>query len=105
MGDRARRTPERRRESTDGDGVDRHDPVPRPGLARAWRSGQIHSVVAVAPDGEVTGHIALTFDRTDDLVPEGGKLVVDPRYRGHHLAERLAAVRLDLARELGLSGI
>ena len=105
MGDRARRTPERRRESTDGDGVDRHDPVRRPGLARAWRSGQIHSVVAVAPDGEVTGHIALTFDRTDDLVPEGGKLVVDPRYRGHHLAERLAAVRLDLARELGLSGI
>ena len=74
-------------------------------LAGAWRTGRVHSVVAVAPDGEVVGHIALTFDRPEDLVPEGGKLVVDPRYRGHHLAERLAAARLDLAHELGLSGI
>ncbi|MHB1139869.1 MAG: GNAT family N-acetyltransferase [Microthrixaceae bacterium] len=74
-------------------------------LARAWRAGQVHSVVAVAPDGEVVGHIALTYDRATDLVPEGGKLVVDPRYRGHHLAERLAAARLELAHELGLSGI
>ena len=74
-------------------------------LAGAWRTGRIHSVVAVAPDGEVVGHIALTSERAEDLVPEGGKLVVDPRYRGHHLAERLAAARLDLAHELGLSGI
>ena len=74
-------------------------------LARAWRTGRVHSVVAVTPDGEIVGHIALTFDRADDLVPEGGKLVVDPRYRGHHLAERLATARLELARELGLSGI
>jgi N-acetylglutamate synthase-like GNAT family acetyltransferase/anti-sigma regulatory factor (Ser/Thr protein kinase) len=74
-------------------------------LARAWRAGQVHSVVAVRPDGEVVGHIALTYDRATDLVPEGGKLVVDPRYRGHHLAERLAGERLALARDLGLSGI
>lgn len=74
-------------------------------LARAWRAGQVHSVVAVAPDGEVVGHIALTYDRATDLVPEGGKLVVDPRYRGHHLAERLASVRRQVADDLALSGI
>jgi len=83
------------------------DPIMyRPRLLRsALRSGLVHSVVAVTPEGDVVGHIAMTFDRAGDLVPEGGKLVVDPRYRGHHLAERLAAARLELARGLGLSGI
>lgn len=83
------------------------DPIMyRPRLLRgALRSGAIHAVVAVDPEGEVVGHIALTFERPSDLVPEGGKLVVDPRYRGHHLAERLAGGRMELARSLGLSGV
>ncbi len=74
-------------------------------LRRAVRSGQLHPVVAVTPSGEVVGHCALTFDRPGDLVPEGGKLVVDPRYRGHHLAERLAGVRARVAENLGVAGI
>ena len=38
--------------------------------------------------------------------PEAGRLVVDPRYRGHHLAERLATARRELRRpEHGLPGI
>lgn len=78
----------------------------RPSTLRAWRrSGRLHSVVAVAPDGEVVGHCALTFDRADVAVPEAGKLVVDPRLRGHHLAERLAELRLDVARRLQVPGI
>ena len=74
-------------------------------LRRALKSGLLHSVVAVSPDGEVAGHIALSFDRADDLVPEGGRLVVDPRYRGHHLAERLGEARAVVARGLGVSGV
>lgn len=78
----------------------------RPAMLRAWRrSGRLHSVVAVTADGEVVGHCALTFDRAGSAVPEAGKLVVDPRLRGHHLAERLAEVRLRVARGLGVPGI
>lgn len=74
-------------------------------VRRALRSGLMRSIVAVTPGGEVVGHIAMTFERGDDPVPEGGKLVVDPRYRGHHVAERLAAERRRLAGELGLPGV
>jgi hypothetical protein len=78
----------------------------RPATLRSWvRAGRLHSVVAVAPDGEVVGHCALTFDRSGAVVPEAGKLVVDPRLRGHHLAERLAELRLTVAQELAVPGI
>ena len=83
------------------------DPVMyRPRLLRgALRSGLVHALVAVTPEGEIVGHIALSWERAGDLVPEGGKLVVDPRYRGHHLAERLAEELAAVAVELGLSGV
>jgi RimJ/RimL family protein N-acetyltransferase len=78
----------------------------RPATLRAWRrSGRLHSVVAVTPDGEVVGHCALTFEPSGVAVPEAGKLVVDPRMRGHHLAERLARLRLEVATGLGVPGI
>jgi hypothetical protein len=73
-------------------------------VARALRCGQMVSVVAATPGGEVVGHIALTFDHSGDPVPEGGKLVVDPRYRGYHLSDRLAEHRKALAVEMGLPG-
>jgi anti-sigma regulatory factor (Ser/Thr protein kinase) len=74
-------------------------------IRRAVRSRLLRSVVAVTPSGEVVGHIAMTFERAGDPVPEGGKLVVDPRYRGHHLAERLAEGRRAVAERLGLAGV
>jgi hypothetical protein len=74
-------------------------------LRRALRSGVMHSVVAVAASGEIVGHCALSFNHVGDPVPEAGKMVVDPRYRGHHLAERLSAVRRDEAAALGLEGM
>ena len=73
-------------------------------VRRALHSGSMRSVVAVDREGEVVGHSALTFDRPGDPVPEAGKLVVDPRYRGHHVAERLAAVRRGRAEADGLVG-
>lgn len=73
-------------------------------IRRALRSGLMRSTVAVAPDGEVVGHCALTFERPGDPVPEAGKLVVDPRYRGHHIAERLAAGRKAAAVDQKLIG-
>ncbi len=73
-------------------------------IAHALRSGLMQSVVAVTPAGEIVGHSALFVQRAGDPVPESGKLVVDPRYRGHHLAERMAAVRFEHGLGLGLVG-
>ena len=73
-------------------------------IRRALRAGTMRSVVAVTADGEVVGHIAVTFERPGDPVPEGGRLVVDPRFRGRHLAERLAHGRAGMVEELGLPG-
>lgn len=73
-------------------------------IARALRNGHMASVVAVSPAGEVVGHMALTFDHSGDPVPEAGKLVVDPRYRGHHVSDRLAEHRKAVAIERGLPG-
>ncbi len=69
-------------------------------IAAVLRDGRMRSVVAVTPDGTVVGHCGLFVERRGDPVPESGRLVVDPRYRGHHVAERMATVR----RELGLAG-
>ena len=52
----------------------------------------------------MVGHCALTYERHGDPVPEAGKLVVDPRYRGHHLSERMAAVRKQEAVDAELAG-
>lgn len=73
-------------------------------IARAVRALQMISTVAVRPDREVVGHSALSFERRGDPIPEGGKLVVDPRFRGHHLAERMASVRSEDAARRGLMG-
>ena len=73
-------------------------------LQRALKSGMMHSVVAVTPTGDVVGHCALTFDSHGDRVPEAGKMIVDPRYRGHHLSDKLARARKETAERLGLVG-
>ncbi len=74
-------------------------------IAAALRDGRMRSVVAVTPDGTVVGHCAAFVERRGDPVPEAGRLVVDPRYRGHHLAEKLAAARRELAAGHELPGI
>ena len=61
-------------------------------IRRLLAAGLMHSVVAKTMEGEVVGHCALTF-APGGLVPEAGRMIVDPRFRGHHLAEQLAAAR------------
>jgi hypothetical protein len=74
-------------------------------IRRQLESGAMRSVVAVAASGDVVGHVACTFDRPGDVIPEGGKMIVDPRYRGHHLADRLSLARAAMAAELGIPGV
>ncbi len=68
-------------------------------------TGLMHSVVVVNPAGDLVGHASLTKSAAGSRVAEAGKLVVDPRYRAHGLAERMADQRLQRARELGLRGL
>jgi len=72
-------------------------------VRRLIDTGRMHSVVAVV-DGEVVGHCALVFERPGDRVPEAGRMIVDPRYRGHHLAERMAEFRNEVAKQIGTPG-
>ncbi len=74
-------------------------------IRRMLESGSMISVVAIAPSGEVVGHVACTFDRPSDIIPEAGKMIVDPRYRGHHLAERLSLKRKEIAAERAIPGM
>ncbi len=77
----------------------------RRAIEHMLRTRSMRSVVAVLADGSVVGHSAFLFERPGDRVPEAGRLVVDPRFRGHHLAERLARARGQLAREAGIPGV
>jgi hypothetical protein len=61
-------------------------------------------VVAALPDGEVVGHLAYAFVEEGDISPESGRLVVDPRLRGHRLAERLGRARNEVGGLLDIPG-
>jgi len=74
-------------------------------LSPLVEAGLMHSVVVVNPAGDLVGHASLTKSAAESRVAEAGKLVVDPRYRAHGLAERMADQRLQRAGELGLRGL
>ena len=74
-------------------------------VRRMLRSGLLRSIVAQTAHGEIVGHCALVLDGPEDRVPEAGKMIVDPRFRGHHLAERMARLRNEVAIEMGLAGV
>jgi RimJ/RimL family protein N-acetyltransferase len=65
---------------------------------------QMYSVVAKLDDGRVIGHCALSFDGTKNTAPEAGKMIVDPDFRGHHIAELMAKKRIEIAQSLDLPG-
>ena len=73
-------------------------------LDAALSEGLLHSVVALDTEGELIGHCALSFDEPSDPVPEAGKLLVDPSYRGHHISDKLSKVRHQEALKLGIPG-
>ena len=68
-------------------------------------SGLMHSCVAVTPEGEFVGHLALTLERPDTPVGEAGQAVVDPRFRGHRLFERMKTFLAGHAKERGMYGL
>ena len=65
----------------------------------------MRSCVAVTPDGEFVGHLAVTVERADSPVGEAGQAVVDPRFRGHHLFPRMKTFRAERATEGGMYGL
>ena len=73
-------------------------------LKTAIETKQIHSVVAKLDSDQIIGHCALTFDDPKNTAPEAGKMMVDPNFRGHRIAELIAKKRIDIAQSLGLAG-
>lgn len=67
-------------------------------------SGMIISFVAVNPEGEVIGHSGIRRDYPDAKVVERGQAVVDPRYRGHGLLNKLLNTVVEHCRSIGLIG-
>ena len=68
-------------------------------------SGRQTSLVAVTPDGEFVGHLALMKERLEDMVAEIGQAVVDPRCRGRRIFEKMKRRFIDSSREAGLYGL
>jgi serine/threonine-protein kinase RsbW len=67
--------------------------------------GLMISCVAVTPEGEFVGHLAITMDHPDSPVGEAGQAVVDPRFRGHHLFPRMKTFMAEWAGEAGMYGL
>jgi RimJ/RimL family protein N-acetyltransferase len=65
---------------------------------------KMYSIVAKLENNQIIGHCALTFDGPQNTSPEAGKMMVDPDYRGHHIAELIAKKRIEIAQFLGLPG-
>jgi GNAT superfamily N-acetyltransferase len=66
--------------------------------------GRVRSVVAVASDGEIVGHMAMMRPHPEALTVELGNTIVDPRYRGCGLAARLGAALFEACRQGGYVG-
>ena len=68
-------------------------------------SGLMRSCVAATPEGELVGHLALTLKHPDSSVAEAGQALVDPRFRGHRLFERMKTFLVERAEEWGMYGL
>ena len=65
----------------------------------------MRSCVAVTPEGEFVGHLAVSVERPESPVGEAGQAVVDPRFRGHHLFPRMKTFMAERSGELGMYGL
>jgi serine/threonine-protein kinase RsbW len=65
----------------------------------------MRSCVAVTSEGEFVGHLAVRVERPDSPVGEAGQAVVDPRFRGHRLFERMKTFLAERAKEQGMYGL
>jgi GNAT superfamily N-acetyltransferase len=76
-----------------------------PAIDEAIASGLRRSAVAVAPTGEVVGHLGIALRRPDDTTADVGLTLVDPSYRGRGLAHRLSVEVGRMAIQMGLVGL
>jgi anti-sigma regulatory factor (Ser/Thr protein kinase) len=67
--------------------------------------GLMRSCVAVTPDGEFVGHLAITLEHPSSPVGESGQAVVDPRFRGHHLFPKMKTFMAEWAGDAGMCGL
>jgi anti-sigma regulatory factor (Ser/Thr protein kinase) len=67
--------------------------------------GLMRSCVAVTPEGEFVGHLAAKVEHPDSPVAEAGQAVVDPRFRGHRLFEKMKTFLAQRANEWGMYGL
>ncbi|HKH49290.1 MAG TPA: ATP-binding protein [Thermoanaerobaculia bacterium] len=67
--------------------------------------GLMRSCVALTPEGEFVGHLAVTVEGPDSPVGEAGQAVVDPRFRGHHLFPKMKTFMAEQARSTGMYGL
>jgi len=73
-------------------------------LQQLWQSGAVTSVVATVGD-ELVGHLCYWLDQPGDLVGESTDAVVDPRYRGQHIFEKLRHQLIEVVRAQGKLGM
>lgn len=82
------------------------DYVYYPERIRELQEGDLmRSCVAVTPEGEFVGHLAVRVERPQSPVGEAGQAVVDPRFRGHHLFPRMKTFLAERAREAAMYGL
>ena len=82
------------------------DYVYYPDRIRELQEGDLmRSCVAVTSEGEFVGHLAVRVERPDSPVGEAGQAVVDPRFRGHQLFEKMKTFLAQRARERGMYGL
>jgi anti-sigma regulatory factor (Ser/Thr protein kinase)/ribosomal protein S18 acetylase RimI-like enzyme len=68
-------------------------------------SGLMRSCVAVAQGNEFVGHLAVRLEHPGSSIGEAGQAVVDPRFRGHRLFERMMTFMAEHAKDRGLCGL
>jgi serine/threonine-protein kinase RsbW len=74
-------------------------------LRELLRGGLYEACVGVTPDGEVASFLDLERDGPDARVANTGEAMVDPRFRGHALFEKMKRFVKDHAAGKGLLGI
>lgn len=73
---------------------------------KACENGEVYSLVATAPNGEVAGHLALTMNVNLPGIAEMGIGVVRQKYRKFHIMKILTEKIIDVAKNvLNLNGM
>lgn len=67
--------------------------------------GLLVSVLALSPEGEIVGHQGLLKPRPDAMTAEITMGVVNPKYRGRGLFEKLKGIAFGLLKAQGLPGL